>query len=372
MKNLILAAALLAQAPLLHAFEMTGPGMLHGDIAIGGMLVSGADLKRDYQTSTNKPDFGDVFSLMVSAQGGYLSSFGFYTDLGLDVGPLRTITSKKSTTIFGLPYTVDEKLEFTQYRLLLIPGFLFPMGKLLLSAQAGLGYSMVNGVYTNTTTFGGSSTGGYTLTGSGFDYVPELRAQYLFSPRMSAGLAIGWNGSKYSSINVGSFTGAYSGSTASNPVKTADGSGNMTIDHTGVFAKLVITTYLKDFFPNAGASEVSRPQSDLAPSAAPAASAPAPEAAAAPAPAPAAAPEDFGAAMNSGSASYKAGDFASAEASYLKATAANPQSAKAWQALGNARAQQKNRAGALEAYDKSLAIEPANSALKAYVDSLRK
>jgi hypothetical protein len=341
MKILLALAFFLCNASLQAG--ITGNGTMHGDVGIGGMMVSGADLNRNFKSPTYDPNFGDALSLMVGVQGGYLTSFGFYMDLGFDVGPMRTITSKKTTTLLGAPYTVDEKIDFTQYRLLAIPGFMLPLGsKLLLSGQIGLGYAMVSGKYTQKITWAGTSESGYTITGSGFDYVPEVRLQYLMNPRMSAGLAVGWNGSKFSEINGCCGTGGYSGATFNNPAKNSAGE-KWTIDHTGVFAKLVITTYLSDMVPG-GAVEVQRAAEPAA---------------------------DPKAELQAGNQAYAAKDYASAESHCAAATQIDSGNAKAWQSLGNARLYQKKKAEALQAYDQSLYLDPGNTQLKAYVDKLR-
>jgi hypothetical protein len=336
---------------------MTGSGTLHGDINIGGMSVSGADINNDFKSPGYDPKFGDSFGFLVGAQGGYLSPYGFYFDLGIDVGPTRTLTNNQSTTLFGFPYTVEEKMEFTQYRVTAIPGFMLPLGpKLFFAGQIGLGYSMVNGVYTNKTTWISTTEGGYTLKGSGFDYVPELRLHYLLQPRLAVGLAVGWNGSKFTELNYCCGTGGYSSATF--PPKALNAKGeNMTIDHTGIYGKLVITTFLSDLVSSGSAEAAGQAPAGADASASNAG---------------AAAPSgDAATHLADGNKAYQAKDYAGAEDHYRQATQLDPQNAKAWQSLGNALLYQKKKTEALQAYDQALTLDPSNASLKKYVDGIR-
>ena len=64
---------------------------------------------------------------------------------------------------------------------------------------------------------------------------------------------------------------------------------------------------------------------------------------------------------------YTAGDKAGAEAGFLAATTATPSYAKAWSWLGRARYEQKNFAGAAEAYAQAVKINPADKAAAYYL-----
>ena len=70
------------------------------------------------------------------------------------------------------------------------------------------------------------------------------------------------------------------------------------------------------------------------------------------------------------SALYAAGDMAGARAKLEAMLAASPGHWQGWQLLGNARYGLGDRAGALEAYLKSLELNPGNEELKKWVESL--
>lgn len=344
MRTLLFALTLLLLTHFAFGAAGARPGMFHGDIAIGGMPVSANDLNKDFKSPFYTPKFNDTFSLMVSGQAGYLLPMGLYFDLGFDVGPMRTITNKDSGGSGSFAYTIDEKIDFTQYRVTAIPGFLLPVTpKVLLSAQLGLGYSMVNAVYTSTykSTFFNSNVG-YSLRGSTFDYVPELRVQYLVTSRLSAGLGVGWNGSRYSSIEACCGTGGINTSNAPKPLKNNSGSDNFIIDHSGPFAKLVITTYFKDF------AEVAAP------------------AAAVIAPATVASAVDP---LGDGDRAYQQRNYLHAEGNYMLAVQNDPYNARAWQGLGNAYWAQRRPSDAYVAYRQALALDPNNAELKKIVAS---
>jgi tetratricopeptide (TPR) repeat protein len=65
---------------------------------------------------------------------------------------------------------------------------------------------------------------------------------------------------------------------------------------------------------------------------------------------------------------YAARQYAAAAGHYQQATTENPNDAKAWQGLGNARYAQNDRPGAMQAYNKALELNPSNVALKNFVD----
>jgi len=56
---------------------------------------------------------------------------------------------------------------------------------------------------------------------------------------------------------------------------------------------------------------------------------------------------------------------------FNQATQADPNSAKAWQGLGNAFFAQNNKPKAIEAWDKAVALDPSNTQLASYVASLK-
>ena len=56
---------------------------------------------------------------------------------------------------------------------------------------------------------------------------------------------------------------------------------------------------------------------------------------------------------------------------FNQATTADPNSAKAWQGLGNAFFSQNNKPKAIEAWDKAVALDPSNTQLASYVASLK-
>jgi tetratricopeptide (TPR) repeat protein len=56
---------------------------------------------------------------------------------------------------------------------------------------------------------------------------------------------------------------------------------------------------------------------------------------------------------------------------FNQATSSDPNSAKAWQGLGNAFYAQGNKAKAIEAWDKAVSLDPSNSQLANYVASLK-
>jgi cytochrome c-type biogenesis protein CcmH/NrfG len=70
------------------------------------------------------------------------------------------------------------------------------------------------------------------------------------------------------------------------------------------------------------------------------------------------------------SALYGAGDMAGARAKLEAMLATNPGHWQGWQLLGNARYGLGDKAAAVEAYRKSLELNPANEDLMKWVDSL--
>lgn len=70
-------------------------------------------------------------------------------------------------------------------------------------------------------------------------------------------------------------------------------------------------------------------------------------------------------------ARYSAGDQDGAMTQAAAAVRADPNHWQAWQLLGNVRVGRNDKRGALEAYDRSLAIHPDNPDIRKYADSLR-
>jgi Flp pilus assembly protein TadD len=68
---------------------------------------------------------------------------------------------------------------------------------------------------------------------------------------------------------------------------------------------------------------------------------------------------------------YTASRYSEAEARARQGIAADPADWKCWQVVGNCRYATGDKAGAVEAWRRSLAINPSNRALKAWVDSLK-
>lgn len=68
---------------------------------------------------------------------------------------------------------------------------------------------------------------------------------------------------------------------------------------------------------------------------------------------------------------YNASDYDGAMQNAAAAVRADPNHWQAWQLLGNARYARADKRGALEAYDKSLALNPDNPQIRTFADSLR-
>jgi len=84
-------------------------------------------------------------------------------------------------------------------------------------------------------------------------------------------------------------------------------------------------------------------------------------------PAPAAA---AGSSYESALAAYNSANYEKAVQDATAAVTANPSHWEAWQLLGSARYARGDKKGALEAYRKSLAVNPSNTQLKSFADSL--
>ena len=67
---------------------------------------------------------------------------------------------------------------------------------------------------------------------------------------------------------------------------------------------------------------------------------------------------------------FKASRYDDALAKLTPIVAADPAHWQAWQIIGNCRNAKGDRAGALEAYRRSLELHPGNQRLKAFVDKL--
>lgn len=71
-------------------------------------------------------------------------------------------------------------------------------------------------------------------------------------------------------------------------------------------------------------------------------------------------------------AKYTAGDKAGAEAGFLAATNASPNYAKAWAWLGRVRYEQKNYAGAVDAYSQAVKLDPTDKSSAYYLSMAQK
>lgn len=78
-----------------------------------------------------------------------------------------------------------------------------------------------------------------------------------------------------------------------------------------------------------------------------------------------------GQALQYGNYYYQQKNYDAAIGWYNKATQAEPNNARAWQALGNAYYGKQDKANAIAAWDKAVALDPSNTQLAAYVAQLK-